>query len=483
MAPALTISGATGINELTINGTYEPMEIAHHEKPCWVSRKEQPLYLFHVSQDNRWVISKSIDDGAHCWAYLLVKEGGADPAACSGDWVAWNEEHRWAPLPVKCSSVPAEDDQFVRLRRRVDTEMRKYGMVDPTHIKELWKRLDYNGNNIVSLAEIDKLTVDLVSTGAWPAWLNNKPALMRAYRKTTLKAGGVEKNEFHALLLNIFWFNKLWQVYDSVDTSDDRRIDLQEFTNGLAKLDLKLSDAEAQKEFGTIDSNHGGKVLFVEFCAWARKRINPDACPNFDADLLSGQRCVHALRHEGHSATQENFITKKCLREFDELEAEIKELVAQPRKFLALWRLLDFNGNGIVSLAEIDRLVVDQYPLLNHKPALMRAYQKTISKPGGGDGDAWVEKKEFKTLLVNLFYFNKISWIFEQGAGIDMDRRMTLEDFRRVLVLCGCSMTDAEAKKQFEAMDRNHGGLVLLDEFCSWFASSSCPEGMTSLVG
>ncbi|CAJ1434970.1 unnamed protein product, partial [Effrenium voratum] len=136
-----------------------------------------------------------------------------------------------------------------------------------------------------------------------------------------------------------------------------------------------------------------------------------------------------------------------------------------------------------VSLAEIDRLVVDQYPLLNHKPALMRAYQKTISKPGGGDGDAWVEKKEFKTLLVNLFYFNKISWIFEQGAGIDMDRRMTLEEFRRVLVLCGCSMTDAEAKKQFEAMDRNHGGLVLLDEFCSWFASSSCPEGMTSLVG
>ena len=89
------------------------------------------------------------------------------------------------------------------------------------------------------------------------------------------------------------------------------------------------------------------------------------------------------------------------------------------------------------------KLVVEKYPLLNNKPALMRAYKATTSKEGGGDGDDWVvsfrngpflccvfrdllllpsyvcsssfcllllhqESKEFQSLLRNLFYFNKV---------------------------------------------------------------------------
>ena len=46
----------------------------------------------------------------------------------------------------------------------------------------------------------------------------------------------------------------------------------------------------------------------------------------------------------------------------------------------------------------------------------MRAYKRTISKEGGGDGDDWVEKKEFKQLLINLFYFNRLWKAFD---GID----------------------------------------------------------------
>jgi hypothetical protein len=41
------------------------------------------------------------------------------------------------------------------------------------------------------------------------------------------------------------------------------------------------------------------------------------------------------------------------------------------------WAKLDFNGNGMVSLAEIDKMVVEQpdWQLCNNKPALMRAYK------------------------------------------------------------------------------------------------------------
>jgi hypothetical protein len=44
----------------------------------------------------------------------------------------------------------------------------------------------------------------------------------------------------------------------------------------------------------------------------------------------------------------------------------------------------------VVSLAELDRWLVWKMPLLNNKSALMRAFQFTLSKDGGGDGDDWV---------------------------------------------------------------------------------------------
>jgi hypothetical protein len=85
-------------------------------------------------------------------------------------------------------------------------------------------------------------------------------------------------------------------------------------------------------------------------------------------------------------------------------------IAADKSKLDALWRQLDFNHNGAVSLAgscvwfgksgflsnvttslaEIDKFVVEKYPLLNHKPALMRAYKRTVSREGGGDGDDYV---------------------------------------------------------------------------------------------
>ena len=87
-------------------------------------------------------------------------------------------------------------------------------------------------------------------------------------------------------------------------------------------------------------------------------------------------------------------------------------------------------------------MVAEQYPLLNHKPALMRAFKATL---GAGNGDDWVQKNEFKMLLSNLFYFNKLFWLFDQdgvsfrglfrapaGFGFHMRRLMWVADFSRL---------------------------------------------------
>ena len=47
--------------------------------------------------------------------------------------------------------------------------------------------------------------------------------------------------------------------------------------------------------------------------------------------------------------------------------------------------------------AELDKWVVEHYAaVLNNKPALMRAYKRTISREGGGDGDDWVVRARAK---------------------------------------------------------------------------------------
>jgi len=370
-----------------------------------------------------------------------------------------------------------------------DTEMRSMGLLENSNLKTLWKRLDYNGNNIVSLAEIDKMVVELVAGKVWPEWLNNKPALMRAYKKTCLKDGDgdawVEKKEFHALLLNIFWFNKLFKIFlniaaATVDERSDRRIDVNEFIQGCGLLGLSLSPTEARAEFQKIDNNHGGQVLFVEFCAYIRKRVNPDSNPYFDADIISGTDAgVHAIRkHHGHKATHTHHFRKKNFRDFDELEKKIKHIMYNKKKLGKLWKRADFNGNGIASLAEIDKMVGENYPLLNHKPALMRAYKAACKTR---ERDEFVQKKEFKTLLANIFYFNKIWWVFEHSDS-DGDRRLTFEEFKFCMNQCGCKVTEAEARQDFSKVDTNGGDIILFDEFCQYFTEKNCPESMSDLI-
>ena len=155
---------------------------------------------------------------------------------------------------------------------------------------------------------------------------------------------------------------------------------------------------------------------------------------------------------------------------FDQLEKEILERISTYKGIDSLWKSLDFNGNNIVSLAEIDKFVLENFPLLNNKPALIRAYKKTTMKDG--DGDSWVEKKEFRALLSNLFYFNKLFQAF-QALDEDNDRRLDPEEFKESCSVLGLSYSDEEAEAEFKSIDKNGGGIVLFIEFCDWYSKKN----------
>jgi hypothetical protein len=137
-----------------------------------------------------------------------------------------------------------------------------------------------------------------------------------------------------------------------------------------------------------------------------------------------------------------------------------------------LWSEIDFNGNGYVSLAEIDKMVVQQaligkglFKNFNNKSALMRAYKASCL---GGKKAAWVERREFPFLIRNLFFFD-ILWDFFDDVDTDDDRRISLKE---LLAACESgSIKIVKPEQVFEEMDTNSGGQVLFDEFCVYVAN------------
>lgn len=131
--------------------------------------------------------------------------------------------------------------------------------------KKAWSSMDVNGNNVVSLAEVDKFINDKFQI------LGNKPALIRAFKRTCAGGNGdeyVQRAEFPGLVKNIVYYNQLYQCFDQVDSGDDRRIDIKEFLAGVKYLNMAMKPAEAEKEFYRMDTNSGGMILFDEFCEW-----------------------------------------------------------------------------------------------------------------------------------------------------------------------------------------------------------------------
>jgi Ca2+-binding EF-hand superfamily protein len=160
-------------------------------------------------------------------------------------------------------------------------------------------------------------------------------------------------------------------------------------------------------------------------------------------------------------------------KKFAVLEKEFMELALNPSKLEQLWLILDANGNGIVSLAELDRVIVFKYPQLNNKKALMRAFKQTVVYEG--NGDEYIQSDELPQLLSNLFYFNKLYAAFID-IDQDFDKRLDIQEFLKGAKKLGLKMKKKELKKEFEEMDANSGGIVLFDEFCAWYTKKTNPE-------
>ena len=139
---------------------------------------------------------------------------------------------------------------------------------------------------------------------------------------------------------------------------------------------------------------------------------------------------------------------------------------------------MDVNGNGALSLAEIDKAIEDgTIPAAlmagdtpsdyNHKPAIMRAYRAADTS-----GDGFIQRKEFSKLLAYIVYFNNLWDTFDAMDG-NHDHRLSQEEFAAGCERVGLALSPTELRDEFQRCDADGGGFVLFHEFCSWCAEQS----------
>ncbi|CAG8613632.1 12262_t:CDS:2, partial [Ambispora gerdemannii] len=133
--------------------------------------------------------------------------------------------------------------------------------IDKAKAKKVFNVFDYNGNGILSLAEIDRAVIEL-----YPHLAEDKPAIMRAYKATdTSKDGFIDFEEFGRLIDLLFYYNELFKLFSKLDINKDRRINFEEFKKGHELMGIQArTKAELQKAFDAIDTNLGGYILFEE---------------------------------------------------------------------------------------------------------------------------------------------------------------------------------------------------------------------------
>ena len=160
--------------------------------------------------------------------------------------------------------------------------------------KLMFDQWDLNSNGALSFTEVDRamrelmtpIMGDLLST-ALHTWNNSwKPVIMRAFchakdsnksrkAKDKRKDDYVERDEFRLLLVCMRQYFELYVAFSRVDYGGDRRVSKEEFISALPALEkwnVVVPPEQAEQEFGEIDDNGGGYILFEEFIRWALEK-------------------------------------------------------------------------------------------------------------------------------------------------------------------------------------------------------------------
>merc|ERR1711863_167463 len=111
--------------------------------------------------------------------------------------------------------------------------------------RELFNQFDPNGNGYLSLAETDKAMRDVLQSDEL---FDCKQAVNRSFHFAKNKSQGdskfgddlLEFREFRLFLQTLRQFFEYYQAFERIDTGDDNRVSLEEFTSPAIKSSVEL---------------------------------------------------------------------------------------------------------------------------------------------------------------------------------------------------------------------------------------------------
>ena len=148
---------------------------------------------------------------------------------------------------------------------------------------------------------------------------------------------------------------------------------------------------------------------------------------------------------------------------------------------IALFKLIDSNNNGTLSLNEIQtgirhNLKLDE--LTNCKTAIFKAFEAVrFSRRSKTSklkkSDHFIVFSEFKRFLVYLRQYFEYFEMFDR-LDSDSNKKIDVYEFAAALPTIekwGVKVEDAE--KVFNEIDDNRSGFIIFDEFCHWAIQNS----------
>lgn len=137
-----------------------------------------------------------------------------------------------------------------------------------------------------------------------------------------------------------------------------------------------------------------------------------------------------------------------------------------------LWKKLDVNGNGQLSLIELGKGLRESAglpELAEAKVALSIAFDAARKKAGGTKADnATVTPDEFQALL---FFLNQYFeyWVAFNRIDSNPNHQISLAEFTAAIPkFSGWGIKVENAEDAFKQVDSNHSGSITFGEFVRW---------------
>jgi Ca2+-binding EF-hand superfamily protein len=182
-------------------------------------------------------------------------------------------------------------------------------------------------------------------------------------------------------------------------------------------------------------------------------------------------------RPNGRTPTAEEWVKIKSKLPFDVSETEKK-------KRQEIFRAMDVNGSGQLSLAEVDKglrdiLRIDD--IFEVKPVIIRAFEQvkdldvrhgdatssSVTKNGLKESD-YVGIREFRMLLQYLYHYF-VLWEFFETIDQDGEGRLSMDEFKAAqsaLHSLGVKIENVEA--EFHKMAGPSAHHILFSQFSDW---------------